>query len=99
MRGALPDDVVGEGGGERSYHSEKKRTAGSSCAEDPGGFLAAFPRFLLVESVHHQILDNQVFQALAVAALVSVAFLTISSWNREGTFWYLRNSMLKLPLP
>ena len=27
------------------------------------------------------------------------AFLTISSWKREGTFWYLRNSMLKLPLP
>ncbi len=32
-------------------------------------------------------------------ALASAAFLTISSWNRAGSFWYLRNSMLKLPLP
>ncbi len=34
-------------------------------------------------------------QALASAR----AFFTMSSWNLAGTFWYLRNSMLKLPLP
>src|SRR5215204_18129 len=38
-------------------------------------------------------------QALAVALASVWAFLTISSWNLAGTFWYLRNSMLKLPLP
>ena len=35
-------------------------------------------------------------QAFAVAFCT---FLTISSWKREGSFWYLRNSMLKEPLP
>lgn len=38
-------------------------------------------------------------QALAVALASVWAFLTISSWNLLGSFWYLRNSMLKLPLP
>ena len=35
-------------------------------------------------------------QALAFS---SCAFLTTSSWIEPGSFWYLRNSMLKEPLP
>ena len=38
-------------------------------------------------------------QALAVALASAWAFLTTSSWIRLGSRWYLRNSMLKLPLP